>query len=131
VSLRLFLRMLVVAVAFTAATAIGWWALPVAAAMFGAMTAQDRAGPVVATAAAVTAWAAILAWTATQGPVHTVAVTLGGVLQTRPIAVYVLTLAFGGLLALCASIVARAVARAVAPAPSGEINANRPTSGEA
>ncbi len=130
-SLRLFLRTLVVAVAFTAATAIGWWALPVAAAVFGAMTARDRAGPVVALAAAVAAWAAILAWTATQGPVHTVAVTLGGVLQTRPIAVYVLTLAFGGLMALCAAIVARAVARAVAPAPGGGISANRPGSGGA
>lgn len=114
---RLLLRTLVVAAAFAAATAIGWWALPVAAAIFGAITARDRTGPVVATAAAVSAWGGILAWTATQGPVHTVAVTLGGVLQTRPIAVYVLTLAFGGLLALCASIVARAVARAVAPAP--------------
>jgi hypothetical protein len=98
-SLRLLLRTLVVAIAFAAATAISWWALPIAAAIFGAITARDRAGPVVAAAGAVTAWGAILLWTATRGPLSTVAVTLGGILQARPVAVYVLTLAFAGLLA--------------------------------
>lgn len=128
-SARLILRTLVVAVAFAAATAIGWWAVPLAAAIFGAMTAHDRAGPVVAALGAIVAWGAILLWTATQGPVHTVAVTLGGILQTRPIAVYVLTLAFAGLLALCSAIVARAITRALAP--KGELTATRRTTGGA
>ncbi len=132
---RLLLRTLVVALAFGAATAIGWWALAIAAAIFGAITARDRSGPVVAAAGAIVAWGAILAWTATQGPVHTVAVTLGGILQTRPIAVYVLTLAFAGLLALCSAIVARALARAVARdvaiARTGDLSATRQTTGEA
>ncbi len=110
------LRTLVVAAAFTAASLIGWWALPAAAAAFGAMTRDDRSGAVVAGLAGMLSWAAILAYDAWAGPVAQVATTLGGVLQIKPIAVYGLALAFAGLLAVCAAIVARALARALARA---------------
>jgi hypothetical protein len=113
---RLALRVLVVAAAFVAATWIAWWAVPVAAALFGAITVRDRGGPLVAGFGAIVAWGAILAWDAWVGPAGTVAATLGGVLQVHPIAIYVLTLAFAGLLALCAAIVARALARVFVPA---------------
>lgn len=110
---RLALRALVVALAFTAATAVGWWGIPAAAALFGAITARDRGGPLVAGLAAIIAWGGILAWDATQGPVNSVASALGGVLNVLPIAVYVLTMAFAGLIAVCAAIVARTIARAM------------------
>jgi hypothetical protein len=110
--MALLWRTLVVAVALAAASAIGWWAVPVAAAAFGALTWRDRGGPVVAGFAGMLAWTAILAYDATRGPVGTVATTLGGVLQIRPCAVYMLTLAFAGLLSVCSAIVARAVVRA-------------------
>lgn len=113
-SRSLILRTLLVAIAFAAASAIAWWAVPLAAAVFGALTYRDRGGPVVAACGGMLAWGGILLYDATRGPVGTVAATLGGVLQTRPIAVYVLTIAFAGLLSVCAAIVARAVARAVA-----------------
>lgn len=109
-------RIAIVAAALIAATAIGWWAVPVAAAIFGAITRNDRGGPVVAGVGAVLAWGALLVYDAWRGPVGTVADTLGGVLQVRPIAVYVLTLSFVGLLAICAALVARTIARALRPA---------------
>lgn len=113
-------RTLIVAVAFVAASAIAWWAVPIAAAAFGALTFRDRSGPVVAGLAGMFAWTGILVYDATRGPVGTVAATLGGVLQIRPIAVYVLTLAFVGLLSICSAIVARALLRALMRATSRE-----------
>ena len=111
-------RTLIVAAALAAATAIGWWAVPVAAGVFGVITRHDRGGPVVAGAGAIIAWGGLLVYDAMRGPVGTVAETLGGVLQVRPIAVYVLTLSFAGLLAICAALVARTIARAVRPVES-------------
>lgn len=108
----LVLRTLMVTIALAAASAIAWWAVPIAAGAFGALTYRDRAGPLVAGCGGMLAWGGVLAYDATRGPVSTVAATLGGVLQTRPIAVYVLTIAFAGLLSVCAAIVGRAAARA-------------------
>jgi hypothetical protein len=110
---QLALRTLVVTAAFAAATWIGWWALPAAAAAFGAITHRDRGGPIVAGISGALAWAALLVWGATQGPLGTVASTLGGVLGTKAVGVYGLEIAYAGLLAVCAAIVARSVARAI------------------
>lgn len=110
---QLALRTALVTAAFVLATRIGWWALPVAAAGFGAITHRDRGGPLVAGVSAMLAWAALLGWDAWHGPVGVVAATVGDVLQIRAIGLYGLALAFPGLLAVCAAIVARAVAGAV------------------
>lgn len=110
--MSLIWRTLLVAIALAAASAIAWWAVPIAAAAFGALTYRDRSGPIVAGLAGMLAWTGILVYDATRGPVGTVAETLGGVLQIRPIAVYVLTLAFAGLLSVCSAIIARALTRA-------------------
>jgi hypothetical protein len=112
VTRQLALRIVVVAIAFTLATAVAWWGVPIAAAIFGAITHRDRASAIVAGVGAIVSWSGILAWDAMRGPAHTVAATLGGVLQVHPVAIYVLTLAFAGLLAVCAAVVARSIARA-------------------
>ena len=104
---RLVLRTLLVSLAFAGATAIGWWALPISAAAFGAITSRDRSGAVVAGFAGMISWAGLLIYDALAGPVGTVAATLGGILQIKPIAVYVLTLSFAGLISVCAAIIAR------------------------
>jgi hypothetical protein len=113
---QILLRTLVVAVAFAAATAVTWWGIIVAAAIFGAITSRDRASAVVAGFGAIVAWGGLLIYDAIRGPAGTVAATLGGVLQVHPVAVYVLTLAFAGLLAVCSAVIARGLARAIAPA---------------
>jgi hypothetical protein len=69
---------------------------------------------VVAGVAAILAWGGILVFDAVRGPVGTVAATLGGVLQVYPLAVYVLTLAFSGLMAVCAAVISRSLVRALA-----------------
>jgi len=93
---------------------LGWWAVPVAAAVYGGMTHSHRGGPLVAGVAAMLAWGVLLAVDAWLGPLSRVASLVGGVLQVRPIAVYVVTLAFPGLLAVSAALVARAATRGVA-----------------
>jgi hypothetical protein len=112
---QLVFRTAVVAVAFVAASAIAWWAVAVAAALFGVLTTRDRGGPLVAGAGAMLAWASLLVYDATRGPVGTVAATVGGVLQMKPVGVYALTLAYAGLIAVCAAVIGRAVARTARP----------------
>jgi hypothetical protein len=103
-----------VGAAFAVASFLGWWAVPVAAAIYGAMTHRHRVGPLLAGVAGMLAWAALLAFGAWVGPLSNVASLVGGVLQVRPIAVYAATLAFPGLLAVSASLVARTLTRALA-----------------
>ena len=69
----------------------------------------------VAGAGAMLAWASLLVYDATRGPVGTVAATVGGVLQMKPVGVYALTLAYAGLIAVCAAVIGRAVARTARP----------------
>lgn len=102
------LRLVLLAAAFAVATfVVGWWAVPVVAAAYAAITVNQRGSAVVSGVAAILGWGALLAMTASQGPVGTLAGELGGVLQLKPIGVYAVTLAFPGLLAISAAVVAR------------------------
>jgi hypothetical protein len=100
------------ALAMAAATWIAWWLVPVVAAAFGVIARKQPGSALVAGISAMIAWAGLLAAVSTQGPVGTVASTIGGLLQIRPVGVYALTIAFPGLLASTAAVVARAVASA-------------------
>ena len=108
---HLLMRTVLVSVAMVLASMIGWWAIPVAGAVFGALTYKESTGPVVAGFGAIIAWSGLLMYGAIRGPVSTVAATVGAVLQTKPIAVYLLTLAFAGLLGICSALVSRTFAR--------------------
>lgn len=111
------LRLLLLSVAFAVATvAIGWWGVPLAAAVFGVISRKQRSSAIVAGVSGVMAWSELLLIDAARGPVGALAQTLGGVLNAKPIAVYVLTLAFPGLLALTASLLARQAMAYFAPA---------------
>jgi len=102
------LRLILLSVAFAVATvAIGWWGVPLAAAVYGVISRKQRSSAIIAGIAGVLAWSELLLIDAARGPIGMLAHTLGGVLNTKPIAVYVLTLAFPGLLALTASLLAR------------------------
>ena len=113
---QLTLRTILVALAFALGTGVAWWGVPVAAAIFGALTFRDRGSAVVAGVGAIIAWSGILIWDAIRGPAGAVASTLGGVLQVHAAAIYVLTIAFAGLLAVCSAVVARGLARGLARA---------------
>ena len=108
------LRLVLLVAAFAAATfVLGWWAVPAVAAIYAAITTNQRGSAVVCGFAAMLAWGALLAVTASRGPVGTLATELGGVLSLRPIGVYAVTIAYPGLLALSAAVVSRAFVRAL------------------
>jgi hypothetical protein len=106
-------RLVLLATAFAVATfALGWWAVPLVAAGYAAITTAQRGSAILSGVAAMLGWGALLAITASRGPVGTLAAELGGVLQLGPIGVYAVTIAFPGLLAISAAVVARALASA-------------------
>jgi hypothetical protein len=103
-------RFVLLATAFAIATFVaGWWAVPIVAAVYAAITTQQRSSALVSGISAMLGWGALLAITASRGPVGTLAVELGGVLQIRPFGVYAITIAFPGLLAISAAVVSRAL----------------------
>ncbi|MFI5244180.1 MAG: hypothetical protein ACHQQR_03065 [Gemmatimonadales bacterium] len=104
-------RFVLLAAAYALATfAVGWWAVPLVAVAYAAITTAQRGSAVLSGFAAMVGWGALLAITASQGPVGTLATELGGVLQLKPVAVYAVTFAFPGLLAVSAAVVGRALA---------------------
>ena len=105
-----FSRFVLLATAFALATfVIGWWAVPLVAAVYAAITTQQRSSALVSGISAMLGWGALLAITASRGPIGTLATELGGVLQIKPMGVYAITIAFPGLLAISAAVVSRAV----------------------
>jgi hypothetical protein len=115
-----FSRFVLLATAFAIATFVaGWWAVPIVAAIYAAITTQQRSSALVSGISAMLGWGALLAITASRGPVGTLAVELGGVLQIRPMGVYAITIAFPGLLAISAAVVSRALFFRRQPASTG------------
>ena len=105
-----FSRFVLLATAFALATFVaGWWAVPLVAAVYAAITTQQRSSAIVSGVSAMLGWGALLAITASRGPIGTLAAELGGVLQIKPMGVYAITIAFPGLLAISAAVVSRAV----------------------
>lgn len=99
------------ALAFALATVwLGWWAVPLIGAIWGAFKASgERPGPSTAAAAAA-GWALLLLWRATQGPIVELADKVGAILRLPGVGFMALTLAFAALLAGSAAGLA-AVAR--------------------
>jgi hypothetical protein len=109
--MMLLVRLALLAAAFAVATfVLGWWAVPLVAAIYAVISSAQRGSAVLSGIAAMIAWGVLLAITAAQGPVGTLAAELGGVLKLKPLAVYAVTIAFPGLLAVSAAVVARAFA---------------------
>src|SRR5258708_9739135 len=105
-----FSRFVLLATAFALATFVaGWWAVPLVAAVYAAITTQQRSSALVSGVSAMLGWGALLAIAASRGPIGTLATELGGVLQIKPMSMYAITIAFPGLLAISAALVSRAV----------------------
>lgn len=103
------------AAAFAAGTvAGGWWAVPVIGLVWGFFAHARRPG-LRAAAAAGLAWAVLLAWTATQGPVGQVARRIGGVFLLPGPALMALAVVFAMALAGTAAVVGRAAGPRRAP----------------
>ncbi len=89
---------------------VGWWMVPVVAAILTIVRREDAAAPLLAAGAGVLAWGLVLALVARGAPAGSVALTVGRALRLGPTALVAVTLAYGGLLAGSAAVLARALA---------------------
>lgn len=100
-------RYVLLAEAFAVVTfGLGWWTVPLLAATWGFFSGDPNRARNVAFAAAG-GWATLLALDAARGPVNVMADQLGTVMSIPPAALYVITLLFPALLALCAATMVR------------------------
>jgi hypothetical protein len=98
----------VLAMCFAGATlAIGWWGVPIVALGWGVVSQRYLGYRVrvaaFAAASAVCAWAGLLLWTATRGPLLLLSTTLGAVVGIPGPVLIAITLAFAALLAWSAA----------------------------
>ncbi len=100
-------RYVLLAEVFAVATfAVGWWAVPVVAALWGFFSRDPKRPRNVAVAAAG-GWATLLVLDAVRGPVYVMASQLGDVMSIPPFVLYLVTLLFPALLAWAAATLVR------------------------
>jgi hypothetical protein len=101
--MRTFVKFIFLAEAFAVATyALGWWIVPVIAAIWGLLS-RDVSKARFAALAAAAGWATLLLLDVSRGQVGVMASQLAGVMKLPAFALYVLTLIFPALLAWCAA----------------------------
>jgi hypothetical protein len=107
--MMLLSRLVLLATAFAIGTwVLGWWAVPLIGAVYAAISSAQRSSAIVSGVAAMLGWGALLAIDASRGPIAALTAELAGILQLRPAGIYAVTLAYPGLLAITAAVVARA-----------------------
>ena len=110
--MRLALRVLLLAAAFAIGTwVLGWWAIPLFAAVAGVLARHAPGQAMAAGVAAAVAWAALLAWSALHGAVWSFASQVGGAIGLSGVVLIVVTLVFPALLAWLAAALAQLLAR--------------------
>jgi hypothetical protein len=110
--MRFALRVTLLAFAFLIGTAIlGWWAVPLFAAVAAvvARTVGHQAG--AAALAAMVAWGALLTWSATHGSVWAFSRLAGGAMGMSGAAMILATLIFPAALAWTATVVSQFLSR--------------------
>ena len=110
--MRGVLGFLMLTLAFAASSALGWWAVPATAALWGAMRPSVGRPAIQAALAAALAWAGWLVadGLSGNGAFGVLSARLSSLMQLPAIALVALTLAFAAILAWSAAAVARAVA---------------------
>lgn len=110
--MRFALRVALLALSLTIGTwVVGWWAVPLLAAIAGAMAPHVRHQGMAAGLAAAVAWAALLAWSSTQGSVWGFSRIAGGAMGMSGAVLILVTLLFPLALAWLATVVAQVIAR--------------------
>ncbi len=94
---------------------IGWWTVPVIAAVWAVADRTDRALPLRAAVAGLTAWALLLAVQLPGGSLERLAGAVGAAIGVGALPLVVLTLVYPALLAASAAGLVRAVTGAPAP----------------
>ncbi len=98
--------------AFAAGTAaVGWWAVPLIAVIWGIVARHQAGAALMAGLAAMIAWAALLGVAAAHGRQDVLTGLLELIFRVKPVGLYGLAIAFPGLIAVTGSLLARSVAR--------------------
>ncbi len=109
-----FVKYLLLAEGFAVTTyGLGWWSVPIVAALWSFFSADAHRVRNAGIAAAA-GWASLLLLDVWRGPVSTMAEQLGALMGLPPLLLYVLTLVFPAILAWCAALIARRPARPLA-----------------
>jgi len=115
--MKWILQFVALSLAFALGTwLLAWWTVPLIAAAYGAWGARQRVTLVTALFAGIAGWGAVLGWDAMSGPMARMLEVLGGVFRVPGGAFVMLTLAYGGLLAVSAAALARGLRRMVTAA---------------
>lgn len=110
--MRSALRVLLLAASFAIGTwVLGWWAMPLLAAIAGVLSRHARGQAMAAGAAAAVAWSLLLAWSAVRGSGWSFASQVGGAIGASGVALIILTLVFPALLAWLAAGLAQVLTR--------------------
>lgn len=100
----------VLLIAFVVGTAfLAWWTVPVVAGVWGLLTAYAQKPWRTAAIAAATAWAVLLALSATRGPLFELAALLGGIFGLPGLVIVLLTFILPALLGWSAAGLVAAV----------------------
>lgn len=106
-------RVFLLALSFGIGTwVLGWWAIPVFAAAAAVLAREVRHQAVATGLAAAVAWAALLAWSATQGSVWGFARLAGNAMGISGLLLISITLAFPAALAWSTAAVVQFLTRA-------------------
>lgn len=119
--MRRWLSFAVLTAAFALATRLGWWAVPVVAALWGVLKPAVDAPAATAALAAGLAWALWLlgSWQTDPDAMGILATRLGGVMSVPPAVLILLTIALGAVLAWSAAALAGTVPHSPAPRSGG------------
>jgi hypothetical protein len=115
--MRRWLSFAALTAAFALATKLGWWAIPVVAALWGAMRPAVNAPGATAALAAASAWGIWLLadWQADHDAMALLTTRLGGVMSVPHAVLILLTLGLGAVLAWSAAALAGALASSLVP----------------
>ena len=110
--MRRWLSFAALTIAFALATLLGWWAVPLVAALWGVLRPTVNAPAGTAALAAASAWALWLLadWQSDHDAMSVLATRLGGAMSLPPAALFALTLVLAGLLAWSAASFSSALA---------------------
>ena len=111
--MRFALRVILLALSFGIGTWIlGWWAVPLFAAIAAFLAPSVRHQGIASALAAALAWGVLLAWSAAEGSVWSFSRVAGGAMGVSGLTLILLTLAFPAALAWAATVVTRLLPRA-------------------
>jgi hypothetical protein len=109
--MRTFVKLLLLAELFAVATyALGWWTVPIIAAVWS-IASRDLKPALIAALCAAAGWATLLVLDVVKGPVDTMASRLGDVMGVPAFVLLLLTLVFPALLAWSAAALVSSLRR--------------------